>query len=115
MDENRAMEFTGRVLADTAAAATTVLAALGDRTGLFKDLAEHGPATSGELAVDPLGLLRSSRDALRPGGRYLCLEINCSDRATANVGPTATLLYAFSGVRRAEMDNPFNSLYELAR
>ena len=296
MDENRAAEFTGRVLADSAAAATIVLAALGDRTGLFKDMAEHGPATSGELAsrtglseryvrewlggmfaagylsydeaqqryalpaehvptlatepgpaffggvhqeligaiqrydqvaeafrrgggvrpadlhpdvwagtsrftaqwhqnvlvqqwlplapetsaklragarvadvgcgtgqalialarafpgitgtgydvhppsaeqarraaaeagladrisyqvldaaaglpgscdvattfdvvhdaVDPLGLLRSIRDALRPGGSYLCLEINCSDRAAANVGPIATLLYGFS-------------------
>ena len=50
MDENRAAEFTGRVLADSAAVATIVLAALGDRTGLFKDMAEHGPATSGELA-----------------------------------------------------------------
>jgi SAM-dependent methyltransferase len=51
MDENRAAEFTGRVLADTAAAAATVvLAALGDRAGLFKNLAEHGPGTSGELA-----------------------------------------------------------------
>ena len=50
MDENRAAEFTGRVLADTAAAATVVLAALGDRMGLFKNLAEHGPGTSGELA-----------------------------------------------------------------
>jgi hypothetical protein len=34
MDENRAAEFTGRVLADSAAVATIVLAALGDRTGL---------------------------------------------------------------------------------
>src|SRR5262245_17184290 len=50
MDENRAAEFTGRVLADSAAAATIVLAALGDRTGLFKDMASRGPATSGELA-----------------------------------------------------------------
>src|ERR1700751_1184650 len=50
MDENRAAEFTGRVRADSAAVATIVLAALGDRTGLFKDMAEHGPATSGELA-----------------------------------------------------------------
>jgi SAM-dependent methyltransferase len=50
MDENRAAEFTGRVLADTAAAATIVLAALGDRTGLFREMAEHGPGTSGELA-----------------------------------------------------------------
>ena len=51
MDENRAAEFTGRVLADTAAAATIVLAALGDQVGLFKSLAEHGPGTSGELAA----------------------------------------------------------------
>jgi DNA-binding IclR family transcriptional regulator len=50
MDENRAAEFTGRVLADTAAAATVVLAAPGDRAGLFKNLAEHGPGTSGHLA-----------------------------------------------------------------
>jgi SAM-dependent methyltransferase len=102
-------------------------------------------------AVDPLGLLRSIQDALRPGGSYLCLEINCSDQATGNVGPIAALLYGFSvmycmttslaeggeglgtlglpeavlrdlatkagfaQVRRADMDNPFNSLYELRR
>ncbi len=102
-------------------------------------------------AVDPLGLLRSIRDALRPGGRYLCLEINCSDRTADNTGPIATLLYGisilycmttslaehgeglgtlglpepalrdlagkagFGAVRHVEMDNPFNSLYELSR
>ncbi len=43
--------FVGRVLTDTAAAATVALAALGDRLGLFAALAEHGPATSGELAT----------------------------------------------------------------
>ena len=102
-------------------------------------------------AVDPLGLLRSIRDALRPGGSYLCLEINCSDQAADNTGPVATLLYGFSvlycmttslaeggeglgtlglpepvlrdlaakagfaQVQHVEMDNPFNSLYELTR
>jgi SAM-dependent methyltransferase len=102
-------------------------------------------------AVDPVGILRSIRDALRPGGRYLCLEINCSDQVSDNVGPIATLLYGFSmlycmttslaergeglgtlglpepvlarlagkagfgTVRRIEMENPFNSLYELTR
>jgi len=50
MDESKAQEFTGRVLTDTAAAATVVMAALGDRLGLFKQLARGGPATSGELA-----------------------------------------------------------------
>ncbi|WP_433200376.1 class I SAM-dependent methyltransferase [Dactylosporangium sp. CS-047395] len=102
-------------------------------------------------AVDPAGLLRSIRDGLRPGGRYLCLEINCSDRTVENVGPIATLLYGFSMLycmttslaeggaglgtlglpepvlarlsaeagfatcRRVDMDNPFNTLYELTR
>jgi SAM-dependent methyltransferase len=50
MDETRAEQFTGRVLTDTAAAATVVMAALGDRLGLFRQLAQAGPATSGELA-----------------------------------------------------------------
>ena len=70
MDENRAAEFTGRVLADSAAAATIVLAALGDRTGLFKDMAEHGPATSGELASRTgLSERRSSRPGTPPSRR----------------------------------------------
>ena len=47
-------------------------------------------------AVDPLGLLRSIRDALRSGGRYLCLEINCSDQPADNTGPISALLYGFS-------------------
>lgn len=115
MDEKRAEEFTGRVLADTAAA-TIVLAALGDRVGLFKEMAAHGPATTCSTrpsacpgsfdvitmfdvvhdAVDPLGLLRSVRDALRTGGRYLCLGITCSDQPSGNTGPIASLLYGFS-------------------
>ena len=102
-------------------------------------------------AVDPQGLLRSIRDGLRPDGRYLCLDINCSADPTENVGPIASLLYGFSllycmttslaedgeglgtlglpepklrelagragfsAVTRIEMDNPFNSLYELTR
>jgi SAM-dependent methyltransferase len=102
-------------------------------------------------SADPLGLLRSIRDALRPGGRYLCLEINCADQPAGNVGPIASLLYGFSllycmttslaqdgeglgtlglpesrlhqlagkagfgQIRRVEMDNPFNTLYELTR
>ena len=101
--------------------------------------------------ADPLGLLRSIRDALNPGGRYLCLEINCADPPAANVGPIASLMYGFSllycmtsslaqdgeglgtlglpesklrlmagkagfgQIRRVEMDNPFNTLYELTR
>jgi SAM-dependent methyltransferase len=42
--------FVHKVLGDTSATLTTILAVLGDRLGLFKDLAAHGPATSDELA-----------------------------------------------------------------
>ena len=51
MDQERMMAFAGRALGDTSACMVTLLAALGDRLGLFKDLATHGPATSAELAA----------------------------------------------------------------
>jgi 2-polyprenyl-3-methyl-5-hydroxy-6-metoxy-1,4-benzoquinol methylase len=44
-------DFTTRVLTDTAALTTVVLAGLGDRLGLFTALADQGPASSGELAA----------------------------------------------------------------
>ena len=102
-------------------------------------------------AVAPRAPLSSIREALREGGRYLCLDINCSAETTENVGPIPTLLYGFSvlycmttslarggrglgtlglpervlrdlaghagftSVRKVDMDNPFNSLYEVSR
>ena len=50
VDEERAAAFVGRVLADTSASMVTMLCALGDRLGLFRDLAARGPATSAEFA-----------------------------------------------------------------
>ncbi|MGH9037635.1 MAG: methyltransferase domain-containing protein, partial [Acidimicrobiia bacterium] len=50
VDEKKVEEFVGRVLTDTSAAMITTLCAVGDRLGLFKDLAANGPATSEELA-----------------------------------------------------------------
>jgi 2-polyprenyl-3-methyl-5-hydroxy-6-metoxy-1,4-benzoquinol methylase len=47
-------------------------------------------------AVDPQGLLRTIRRALRPGGTYLCLDVNCSDKPEENTGPLASLFYGFS-------------------
>lgn len=47
--------FAERLLADTSAAGVIALAAIGDRLGLFKDLAQRGPATAQELA-DRTGL-----------------------------------------------------------
>src|SRR5215470_12495064 len=50
MDQAKVDAFVGKVLADTAALAVTTLSSIGDRLGLFKNLAQQGPATSEELA-----------------------------------------------------------------
>ena len=50
IDAAKQEAFVGRVMGDASAAMVTVLSTIGDRLGLFKDLASHGPATSGELA-----------------------------------------------------------------
>jgi 2-polyprenyl-3-methyl-5-hydroxy-6-metoxy-1,4-benzoquinol methylase len=49
-DTTKTEAFLERVLADTSATTVTVLAGIGDRLGLFKALANSGPATSVELA-----------------------------------------------------------------
>ncbi len=43
--------FAEKVFGDVAGAHTVFMAAIGDRLGLFRDLAERGPATSRELAA----------------------------------------------------------------
>ncbi len=43
-------EFAGRVVGDIAATMTTIFCALGDKLGLFRALADEGPATPVELA-----------------------------------------------------------------
>jgi SAM-dependent methyltransferase len=102
-------------------------------------------------AVDPVGLLRTIREALADDGVYLCLDINCSDKLEENAGPLGAMFLSFSvlycmttslahggmglgtvglhepmlrnlaaeagfgTVKRVEMENPFNNLYELRR
>jgi len=51
LDETKVEEFVGKVLTDASAAVVTNLAILGDRLGLFKDLAANGSATSAEFAA----------------------------------------------------------------
>ncbi|NUP54090.1 MAG: methyltransferase domain-containing protein [Catenulispora sp.] len=65
LDEQAVGEFTGRVLGDTAAAATVLMAALGDRLGLFKHLAVDGPADSAQLAARAECDERYTREWLR--------------------------------------------------
>jgi SAM-dependent methyltransferase len=50
IDATRQEEFVGKVVEQISGTMTTLLGAIGDRLGLFKDLAERGPATSAELA-----------------------------------------------------------------
>ena len=47
-------------------------------------------------AVSPRQLLWAIRKALRPDGRYVCLEINSSDKVEENVGPRSSFLYGLS-------------------
>ena len=50
-DQQKTEEFVDKMLGVVSASMTVMLAAIGDRLGLFKDLAEGGPATSQELAT----------------------------------------------------------------
>lgn len=50
IDSARQEEFAEKVIEQISGTMTTLLGAVGDRLGLFKDLAQQGPATSAELA-----------------------------------------------------------------
>ena len=50
IDPARQEEFVGKVVEQISGTMTTLLGAVGDRLGLFKNLAQQGPATSAELA-----------------------------------------------------------------
>src|SRR5207244_8353380 len=47
-------------------------------------------------AVDPLQLSQSIRRALRPGGVYVCLDINCSDKLEENANPLGAMFHGVS-------------------
>jgi 2-polyprenyl-3-methyl-5-hydroxy-6-metoxy-1,4-benzoquinol methylase len=51
IDQAKADAFVGKVLGDSSGAMATLLAAIGDRRGIFQELATGGPATSAELAA----------------------------------------------------------------
>jgi SAM-dependent methyltransferase len=47
-------------------------------------------------AADPQALVAAIRKALLPGGIYLCLDINCSDRLDQMAGPMGTMFHGAS-------------------
>src|SRR5215471_12853628 len=50
LDQTKLEAFSNRVFENLGATYATAMCILGDRLGLFKALAAHGPATSAELA-----------------------------------------------------------------
>jgi SAM-dependent methyltransferase len=50
LDEAKLEAFMGKVIGDLSGTMTTLFCSIGDRLGLFRDLAAQGPATSEELA-----------------------------------------------------------------
>src|SRR5262249_60749855 len=80
LDQAKMEAFVHKVLGDTSATLTTTLAVLGDRLGLFKDLAAHGPATSDELA-SRMGINeRYAREWLGGMANAVYLEYEASTR-----------------------------------
>lgn len=47
-------------------------------------------------SVDPVGLLKSIRNALKPDGTYLMVEVNVSNRPEDNINPMGRMMYSAS-------------------
>jgi 2-polyprenyl-3-methyl-5-hydroxy-6-metoxy-1,4-benzoquinol methylase len=47
-------------------------------------------------SVDPVGLLKSIRRALKPDGTYLMVEVNVSNRPEDNINPMGRMMYSAS-------------------
>ncbi len=47
-------------------------------------------------SVDPVGLMRSIRGALKPGGTYLMVEVNTSSKLEDNINPMGRMMYSIS-------------------
>src|ERR1044072_1840037 len=77
IDPVRQEAFVGKVVEQISGTMTTLLAAIGDRLGLFKNLAERGPATSADFASRTKLNERYLREWLRGMGQagYLNYDV----------------------------------------
>jgi 2-polyprenyl-3-methyl-5-hydroxy-6-metoxy-1,4-benzoquinol methylase len=77
-DQDAVMEFAGQVGAELAAASSVALAVLGDRLGLYRALAEAGPATASALAARTGCAERYVREWLanQAAGRWVDYDAN---------------------------------------
>lgn len=82
-----------------------VEAGLGDRvrfevrdvvTGLPEHYGLSRRSTSSTTRSIPAGCCGRSMTASHPDGRYICLDINCSECPEHNIGPVGTVLYGVS-------------------
>ncbi len=72
LDQDRLNQFLGAAVGDLGAAISATLMLVGDRLGLYRALADGGPATSAELARRTGTHERYIREWLgNPGGRWL--------------------------------------------
>src|SRR4051794_25104666 len=65
VDDAKLEAFMGKLLGDLGGTMASMMAVLGDRLGLFKDLPQHGPATSAQLAERAGGDERHALEWLR--------------------------------------------------
>jgi hypothetical protein len=47
-------------------------------------------------AGDPAAMARAIRHALKPGGTFVCVELNCSEKLEENTGPLGALFHGIS-------------------
>ena len=47
-------------------------------------------------SVDPVGLMKSIREALKPGGTFLMVEVNTSSKLEDNINPMGRMMYSIS-------------------
>src|SRR5437763_17171403 len=82
VDQAKTEAFLGTVLSDTSGLTTTIMASIGDRLELFKQLAQ-APATCAQLATRAENNARSAPECLREmtSARYVERE-PASDRLT---------------------------------
>jgi SAM-dependent methyltransferase len=80
MDEAKLQVFMGKLLGDMSGTMALVMCYLGDRLGLFKDLAANGPATSDEFAERAAVQERYAREWLGGMASAGYLEYDASTR-----------------------------------
>jgi hypothetical protein len=98
LDQEKARAFLGQVFGDLTGLTNTVLASIGDRLGLFKDLAANGPATSQALAARTGVDERYAREWLRgmASASYLTYD---ADSGRFTLPPEHALTLADEGGR----------------